>query len=103
MMYSALEMKAAKVESEFRGGLNRLVRFILRELEYSDDVKITQTWKRSLIDNQTELASVVSQLASVSSKEAIAKANPIVEDWGEELQLLKADAEGTDEFDPEKE
>lgn len=103
MMYSALEMKAAKVESEFRGGINRLVRFILRDLNKSDDVKITQTWKRSLIDNQTEVAQVVSQLASVSSKEAIAKANPLVEDWAEELQMLKDENNGTDEFDPDKE
>ncbi|MDF7636936.1 phage portal protein [Leuconostocaceae bacterium ESL0958] len=101
MMYSALEMKAAKVESEFRPALNRLVRFILRYYGLDDNKPITQTWKRSMISNDLEQAQVVANLANVSSAEAIAKNSPIVSNWQEEVKLREEENAGSDSFAPE--
>lgn len=100
MLHSPLEMKSSKMESEFRPALNRLVRFILRDLGKPDNVAITQTWTRSMIQNDLESAQVVAQLASVSSDEAIAKASPIVEKWPEEIEKRREQQSGTDKFDP---
>lgn len=101
MMYSALEMKAHKVESEFRPSLNRLVRFILRYYGLKDDMDISQTWKRSMISNDLEQAQVIANLANVSSAEAIAKNSPIVSNWQEEVKLREEENAGSDSFAPE--
>ena len=89
-MYSLLELKAGNLETEFRLGFDKLVKFILK---YSgknpDDVTIEQRWERSAINNDLEKAQIVSSLSSVTSKESIAKANPLVDNWQEELQSLE--------------
>lgn len=99
MMYSGLEMKCAKVESEFRPGINRLVRFVLENLGLDRDKKIKQTWTRSSIQNETEQAAIVAQLALNTSKENVARANPIVSDWQEELKLRKKETMEGDGFE----
>lgn len=88
MLYSHLELKAAKTEAYFRDALTELVRAIMNWLHVSDadSRPIEQTWTRTAIQNDIEKAQVVSQLANWTSKEAIAKANPIVEDWQQELK-----------------
>ncbi|MBA1392845.1 phage portal protein, partial [Lactobacillus sp. XV13L] len=93
MLYSHLELKAAKTEAYFRDALTELVRAIMRWLGVldADSRRINQTWTRTAIQNDVERAQVVSQLANWTSKEAIAKANPIVEDWQEELQDQQQD------------
>jgi SPP1 family phage portal protein len=93
MLYSHLELKAAKTEAYFRDALTELVRAIMRWLGISDadSRRINQTWTRTAIQNDVERAQVVSQLANWTSKEAIAKANPIVEDWQEELKDQQED------------
>lgn len=93
MLYSHLELKAAKTEAYFRDALTELVRAIMRWLKVpdADSVRINQTWTRTAIQNDVERAQVVSQLANYTSKEAIAKANPIVEDWQEELKDQQED------------
>lgn len=101
MMYSALELKASKVESEFRPALNRLIRFILRYYGLPDSMPITQTWKRSMISNDLEQAQVIANLANVSSAEAIAKNSPIVSNWEEEVKLREEENAGSDSFAPE--
>ncbi|WP_413627696.1 phage portal protein [Fructilactobacillus vespulae] len=98
MMYSALEMKAAKLESEYRPSINRLIRFILRYLNEKDNIAISQTWKRSLISNELEQAQVISNLANVSSAEAIAKNSPIVSNWEEEIELRQEEKAGSDPY-----
>ena len=89
-MYSLLELKAGNLETEFRLGFDKLVKFILK---YSgknpDEVTIEQRWERSAINNDLEKAQIVSSLSTVTSKESIAKANPLVDDWQEELQSLE--------------
>lgn len=88
MLYSHLELKAAKTEAYFRDALTELVRAIMNWLHVpdADSRPIEQTWTRTAIQNNVEKAQVVSQLANWTSKEAIAKANPIVEDWQQELK-----------------
>lgn len=39
------------------------------------------------------MAQVVSTLATITSRENVAKSNPIVEDWQDELRLQKAEQE----------
>lgn len=89
MVYTLLELKAAALESEFRPAVAELVRAILRYLNdaQADKRKIAQKWTRAAVKDDTEQADIVAKLASVSSDEAIAKSNPIVDDWQEELVL----------------
>ena len=101
MLYSHLELKAAKTEAYFRDALTELVRAIMNWLHVpdADSRPIEQTWTRTAIQNDVEKAQVVSQLANWTSKEAIAKANPIVEDWQQELKDQQDDLkERTDQF-----
>lgn len=92
-MYSLLELKASMLETEFRLGFAELVRFILRYYEKDADIKITQTWTRSSINNDLEQADVVAKLASVTSEENIAKANPLVGNWETEVANLQKERE----------
>lgn len=88
MLYSHLELKAANTQAYFTDALNELVRAIMRWSKTSnpDGRKIEQTWSRASIHNNLEEAQTISQVAQYSSDEAIAKANPIVEDWQQELR-----------------
>lgn len=88
-MYSLLELKASGLETEFRIGFAELVRFILRFYGKDADVSIKQTWTRTAINNDSEQADVIAKLAASTSKENIAKSNPLVEDWQQELKYLK--------------
>ena len=92
-MYSLLELKTSDMETEFRQGFAKLVRFILKYSNANADIEITQTWKRSVINNKYEIAQTVSLLASVSSKETIAKANPLVENWEDDLEAQQKEDE----------
>lgn len=89
--YSLLEMKSALMEAEFRFGFAELVRFILIHLDKNPEnfTNIQQTWTRTAINNDLEQAQIIAQLASVTSRQNLAKANPLVEDWEEEMELLK--------------
>lgn len=88
MLYGLLELKSSALESEYRVGFNRLLHFILQAKgKDNKDLEIIQTWERSSIQNQQEKADIVSKLADVTSKQNIAKNNPLVDDWEEELDL----------------
>ncbi|MEY4666107.1 phage portal protein [Weissella cibaria] len=99
-LYSLLELKASKLESEFRPGVEELVRFVMRHLSAKDaDTRtVKQTWKRAAIQNDVERADVAAKVATFTSDEALAKANPIVDDWSEELKLRQAQQDGTDDY-----
>ena len=60
--------------------------------------KITQTWTRTQVEDDYTKAQTVAQVANFSSKEAIAKANPIVTDWNQELVDQKKDIQESDGF-----
>lgn len=93
MLYSHLELKASMTESYFRDSLNELIRAIMQWMNVSDyeSHKISQKWTRTAIHNSLEDAQVIAQVANYSSDESIAKANPIVEDWQEEMQNRRDD------------
>lgn len=99
-MYSLLELKASMLETEFKLGFAELVRCILKYSGKDPDVKVKQTWTRSAINNDLEQAEIVSKLAPTTSRENIAKANPIVEDW--ETEVTNLDKELLEDFRGEK-
>ena len=92
-MYSLLELKTSAMETEFHQGFAKLVRFILKYSKANADIEITQTWKRNVINNEYETAQTVSLLANVTSKETIAKANPLVANWEDELEAQRIEDE----------
>lgn len=100
MLYAHLEMKAANTESYFRNSIADLVRAIMRFKGMNDPegTKIIQTWTRTQVEDDLSKAQTLAQVANYSSKEAIAKANPIVEDWQEELKDQKKDLQNSDGF-----
>lgn len=64
----------------------------------ADRCKITQTWKRTRVEDDVAQAQVLASVANYSSKEAIAKANPIVDDWQQEIKDQQADIQTSDGF-----
>lgn len=95
LLYGQLELSTSMVETWFRKAVSELVRFILRDqnVKDADTLAIKQTWTRSLISNDTERADMIAKLADHTSREAIAKNNPFVDDWQEELQNQDDDAD----------
>lgn len=97
-IYSLLDLKATLTEGEFRIGFGELVRFILEYLNFDRLKTIKQTWTRTAISNELEQAEIISRVAAVSSEEAIAKHNPIVENWEHEMdQIAKKKQEQLDQ------
>lgn len=92
-MYSLLELKSSMLETEFKMGFAELIRSILRYSNKDADVAIEQKWTRTSIKDETKIAEIIYKLAPVTSKESIAKNNPLVEDWQEELESLKGELE----------
>lgn len=88
MLYSHLELKAGNTQAYFTDALNELIRAMMKWLgaKDADGRKIEQTWTRASIHNNLEEAQTLSQVAQYSSDDAIAKANPIVDDWQQELK-----------------
>lgn len=97
-MYSLLELKASMQETEFRTGLGALVRAILQFKGLENTGRITQTWHRTKINNESEIADIINKLSSVTSQENITRNNPLVEDPEKELLYL-----GKDDFDLDQE
>lgn len=104
-MYSLLDLKASMVETEFEEGFAELIRFILRYEGKDPDVTIKTNWTRSGVSNELEIAQIVNALSHVTSKENIAKANPLVDNVETELENLKKDKLDTsrmeDDYDDE--
>lgn len=88
MLYSHLELKASITEANFRHSISDLTRAIMRYLGISDadSRPITQTWTRTRVEDDLSRAQVVATVANFTSKKAIAKANPIVTEWQQELK-----------------
>lgn len=90
-IYSLLELKAGITETEFRLGFDIFMEFVLQHLGKDSSVHVEQKWQRSSIQNVEENADILSKLADVTSKQNIAKNNPLVPTgkWEEELELLE--------------
>lgn len=95
-MYSLLELKASMLETEFRQGFAELARFILIYSKKDPDIRIEQKWTRTSIKDDSRMAEIISKLAPNTSMEAIAKNNPLVEDYEEEMTALNK--EKVDDF-----
>lgn len=87
-MYSLLEMKAGLTETEFQLGFSRLIRAICRHCNIPCK-KITQTWTRTCIRNDTELAQICRDSVGIVSRRTILKNHPLVEDADLEIEQLK--------------
>lgn len=93
-LYSLLELKAGLMETEFRPSFGRFIRCICRllHLQIKDDT-ITQTWTRTSVRNDQELANIAAQSKGVISDETVIRNHPWVEDPEKEKQLLKKQEE----------
>lgn len=72
-LYSLLELKAGLMETEFRLGFGELVRAICRHEDLAVGA-ITQTWTRTAITNDSELATICQQSVGVISTKSIYRA-----------------------------
>jgi hypothetical protein len=76
------------METEFRIGLGELVRAICRS--HGQEAKqIIQTWTRTSIRNDAELAEMCSNSVGIISKKTILKNHPFVEDAEKEAEQLE--------------
>lgn len=87
-LYSLLELKAGLMETEFKLGFGELVRAICR-FENLECKKIIQTWTRTAITNDSELADICNKSVGVISNKTIIKNHPFVEDADAELKELE--------------
>lgn len=96
-MYASLELKAGLAETEFRLGFGELIRAICTFYDLSCK-KIVQTWTRTSIKNETEMATICTQANGIVSRHTILKNHPLVEDAdAEEKQLQKEKEEAQKE------
>ena len=87
-LYALLEIKAGLMETEFKVGLAELVRAICRA-HGQEPGQIIQTWTRTSIRNDAELASMCSDSVGIISKKTILKNHPFVEDAEKELDQIE--------------
>ena len=64
----------------------------------AESLKISQIWTRTQVQDDLAKAQEIAAVANYSSKEAIAKSNPIVDDWQQELKYQKNDIQNSDGF-----
>lgn len=95
-MYSMLEMKTGLMETEFRLGFARLVRAICRSVGIHCDT-VVQTWTRTRIKNDTELAQICRDSVGIISQKTILKNHPFVEDVDKELKQIEAEEKKQEE------
>ncbi len=89
-LYSLLELKAGFMETEFKLGFARLIRAICRYLGVTCE-RIIQTWTRTAVTNDTELAEICQKSVGIVSTESILKAHPFVEDVEKEKEQLEVE------------
>lgn len=91
--YRKLELKSGLLETEFRTSLNYLVKAILKFLGISDYKKITQTWSRNMISNDSENAVIAKDSVGIIPKKIILRNHPWIDDEVEAEKLLKEEEE----------
>lgn len=87
-MYALLEMKVGLMETEFKLGFAELVRVIC-EFSNIECKSIIQTWTRTGIKNDTELAKICKDSVGIVSTRTLLKNHPFVEDADAELKYLE--------------
>lgn len=88
--YNLLELKSKTMEDEFRIGIARLVRAICRHIGYEipRGQLVKQTWKRTRINNDTELIENAKNSVGILSERTIREYHPWVDDPEEEERRL---------------
>lgn len=94
-LYGLLELKAGLLESEFRAGISQFIRCILKYLGADNLCKIEQIYHRDYIQNDLETAEILYKIKDFTSIETLAKNNPFVENFSEELKKLSEDENET--------
>lgn len=93
-LYSLLELKSGLMETEFRPSFGRFIRCICRLLEIPvKDDTIIQTWTRTSVKNEQELAGIASQSKGIISDKTIVRNHPWVEDPEKELEQIRIQEE----------
>lgn len=98
-MYSMLEMKTGLMETEFRLGFTRLVRAICRSAGIQCEA-VAQTWTRTRIKNDAELAQICRNSVGIVSQKTILKNHPFVEDVSKELKQIQKEEKEQEGPDP---
>ena len=95
-LYSLLELKSGLQETEFRPSVGRFIRCVCRllNLKIKDDT-IIQTWKRTSVRNNQELATIAQISKGIISDETIIRNHP----WVENLEEEKGRMEEQDNFE----
>lgn len=98
-LYSLLEIKAGLMETEFRISFAELVRAICHA-HGQEVTHVMQTWTRTSIRNDAELADMCAKSVGIVSNKTILKNHPFVENAeAEEKQLKKEKEEQAKEQD----
>lgn len=87
-MYSLLELKAGLLETEFRLGFGEFIRAICQFLGV-ECKSIIQTWTRTAVTNDTEIAAICTSSVGVISEKTILANHPFVENVQAELEEIK--------------
>lgn len=98
-LYSLLELKSGLMETEFRPSFGRLIRCICRVcgLSIKDDT-IIQTWTRTMVQNDAELAQIAQTSTGIISEETIVRNHPWVDNPQDEMDRIEEEkAEKTKE------
>lgn len=85
--YRKLELKAGDTETEFRQGIDELIKAILMYLGISA-TKIQQTYTRNMISNDLENAQIAQQSVGVIPRKYILQNHPWIDDVEEAERLL---------------
>lgn len=91
-LYSLLELKAGLMETEFRSGFSQLIKAICRFLGATPDT-IIQTWTRTAVRNDSELAAIAAQSVGVLSNRTVVANHPWVDDPEKELEQIRQEEE----------
>lgn len=90
-MYALLELKAGLLETEFRLGFGAFIRALCGHLGLSCK-KVSQTWERTMIKSDTDLAALCNSSVGVVSHRSVLRKHPLVENVDEELKTIKKEA-----------
>ncbi len=97
-LYSLLDLKAGLMETEFKLGFGRLIRMVCGQWGYEPE-QIIQTWTRTAVTNDSELAEMCVKSSNVISQLSILKNHPFVENAESEIEQIKEEKqEALEEF-----
>lgn len=95
-MYSVLELKAGLMQTEFELAFGNLVKVICRYLGVKGE-SITQTWTRTAIKSDSELAEIAQKSSGIISRRTIVKHHPWVEDPEKEMKQIEKEEASTED------